>query len=45
MEQYNFIKIQEQKELMMQAAEWFHQKWNIPKEAYMQWDISLHLQK
>ncbi|MDF2512369.1 MAG: putative acetyltransferase [Herbinix sp.] len=35
MEQYNFIKIQEQKELMMQAAEWFHQKWNIPKEAYI----------
>lgn len=34
MDGYEIIKIQEHKELVMQAAEWFHNKWQIPKEAY-----------
>lgn len=33
---FNIIKIQEHKELSAYAAEWFHQKWGIPKEAYEQ---------
>ena len=33
---YNIIKIQEHKEWANQAADWFHQKWGIPKEAYME---------
>ncbi len=32
----NIIKIQDHKELVSSAAEWFHQKWDIPKEAYVQ---------
>lgn len=33
--EYRIIKIKEHKELVAQASEWFHEKWNIPKEAYM----------
>lgn len=28
------LKIQEHKELVDRAADWFHHKWGIPKEAY-----------
>lgn len=35
MERYKIIKIQENKEQIKQAAEWFHQKWHIPKTAYV----------
>lgn len=31
MEKYNIIKIREHEELIEQAADWFHQKWNIPR--------------
>lgn len=34
MQKYGIVRIQEHKELSDQAAEWFHQKWGIPKEAY-----------
>lgn len=34
MQKYGIIKIQEHEEIMEQAAEWFHQKWGIPIEAY-----------
>ena len=30
------IKLREQRNFAGQAAEWFHQKWNIPLEAYME---------
>ncbi len=33
---YEIIKIQEHEEWMERAAEWFHQKWKIPKEAYVE---------
>lgn len=35
MEIYKILKIQEHRELMMQAAEWFHQKWGVSKAAYI----------
>lgn len=28
------VKVREHKELVFKAAEWFHQKWGIPVEAY-----------
>lgn len=34
MQKYEIIKIQQHEEIMEQAAEWFHQKWGIPIEAY-----------
>lgn len=36
MNEYEIIRIQEHQELKVQAAEWFHQKWGIPQEAYME---------
>lgn len=32
---YEIIRIQDHRELMEQAAEWFHQKWAYPVEAYI----------
>lgn len=34
MNKYQIIKIREHEELAEAAAEWFHQKWGIPKEVY-----------
>lgn len=34
MEKYEIRMIREHKELVLQAAEWFHQKWEIPRSAY-----------
>lgn len=36
MNEYEIIRIQDHQELKEQAAEWFHQKWGIPQEAYME---------
>lgn len=33
---YRIIKIQEQPELRNTVANWFHKKWNIPSEAYLE---------
>ncbi len=33
---YKILKVQEQPEWVPQAAAWFHQKWGIPKEAYLE---------
>ena len=33
---YNIIKIQEESELKEAAANWFHSKWGVPKEAYLE---------
>lgn len=35
MEKYDMIRIREHEEWMPRAAEWFHQKWGIPPEAYL----------
>ena len=35
MENYTYIKLREHPELKQAAAEWFHSKWNVPTEAYL----------
>ena len=32
---YTYIKLRERPELKQAAAEWFHSKWNVPTEAYL----------
>lgn len=34
--EFTILKIREHQELLEQAAEWFHQKWKIPKTAYIE---------
>lgn len=34
--EYNIIKIREKNELKEAAANWFHSKWGVPKEAYLE---------
>lgn len=36
MSNYRIVKIQEQPELRRIAADWFHKKWSIPLEAYLE---------
>lgn len=36
MKKYNIIKLSEHPELAEQAACWFHDKWNIPAEVYLE---------
>lgn len=36
MEKYKIVKLHENKELMHEAALWFHQKWGISQEAYIE---------
>lgn len=33
---YKMIRIADRPEIKEQAAQWFHEKWNIPLEAYME---------
>ncbi len=33
--EYQYITLKERPELAETAAEWFHQKWGVPKEAYL----------
>lgn len=35
MENYTYTKLRERPELKQTAAEWFHSKWNVPIEAYL----------
>lgn len=35
MENYTYTKLRERPELKQAAAEWFHSKWNVPIEAYL----------
>ena len=35
MEEYRYITLMEQPELKEEAASWFHSKWGVPKEAYL----------
>ena len=32
---YTYITLRERPELMETAAAWFHEKWRVPKEAYL----------
>lgn len=34
-EQYRYIVLREMPQIKEQAAEWFHSKWGVPKEAYL----------
>ena len=36
MKEYQYITLREKPELKDTAAEWFHQKWGVPKEAYLE---------
>lgn len=36
MAEYQITRLQDRPDLMEHAAEWFHQKWNIPKEVYLE---------
>ena len=33
---YNYITLRERPQLKERAAEWFHGKWGVPKEAYLE---------
>ena len=36
MNQYTYITLRQRPELKDQAAQWFHEKWGVPKEAYLE---------
>ena len=36
MEEYRYIALRDQPELMGVAADWFHRKWGVPAEAYLE---------
>lgn len=36
MKEYQYITLREKPELKNTAAEWFHQKWGVPMEAYLE---------
>lgn len=36
MSELKYIKLTEKPELMDTAAEWFHNKWGVPKKAYIE---------
>ena len=36
MNKYNMVRIREHEEWVRRAAEWFHHKWGIPLEAYLE---------
>lgn len=36
MERYACVTLRQRPEWMEQAAEWFHDKWGVPKQAYLQ---------
>lgn len=36
MEEYRYIKLTEETVLKDEAASWFHHKWGVPKDAYLE---------
>lgn len=36
MTQFTYVTLRQRPELKEQASEWFHQKWGVPKEAYLE---------
>ena len=36
MKEYAFVSLRERSELLDCAAEWFHEKWGVPQEAYLE---------
>lgn len=35
MKEYTYVTLRQKPELKEEAAAWFHDKWNVPKEAYL----------
>ena len=45
MTEYQYITLQERPDLMEDAATWFHSKWSVPREAYLEcMEAYLHLE-
>ena len=36
MEELQFVVLRDRKELKEKAAQWFHEKWGVPTEAYLE---------
>lgn len=36
MKEYQYITLREKSDIIDMAAEWFHSKWGVPKEAYLE---------
>ena len=36
MSEYKYIKLREAAEMRQEAANWFHEKWGVPTEAYLE---------
>lgn len=36
MKEYSYMTLREKAEIKEQAADWFHAKWGVPKEAYLE---------
>ena len=36
MEEYTYLNLREKPQLKDAAAQWFHEKWGVPKEAYLE---------
>ncbi len=35
MKEYRTVALREEPELMEKAASWFHEKWGVPRDAYL----------
>ncbi|MGN0466491.1 MAG: hypothetical protein ACI4F9_09140 [Lachnospiraceae bacterium] len=40
MESYSYITLRQRPELKDHAAEWFHSKWGVPTQAYLECVVS-----
>ena len=36
MPEYQYVTLREKPQWMGQAVQWFHSKWGVPKEAYLE---------
>ncbi len=36
MKEYEFVNLRHRPELMEEAAAWFHDKWGVPKDTYLE---------
>lgn len=36
MEEYTYINLRQQPQLAVQSAQWFHEKWGVPTDAYLE---------
>ena len=45
MAKYQYITLREKNDLKISAAEWFHSKWRVPTEAYLECMDAQFIQK